>query len=122
MIPNLVCKDEAHWSRNQTRPMSFVFTFSGIPYLDTLGIHANWIDYRWKRREQEKEEKSRVFIRSYKTSLSVISLNIVSIVHYSDTANHERLFLELESIRPMIGCVVVDDTDDVQLNDRKRLV
>ena len=45
-IPSRLCKDEAHWPRNHNRPMSFVFTYSGIPYLDTLGIHANWIDYR----------------------------------------------------------------------------
>ena len=27
------------------QPMSFVFTYSGMPYLDTVGVHANWIDY-----------------------------------------------------------------------------
>ena len=45
LIPNRLCTDEAHWPRNHNRPMSFVFTYLRIPYLDTLGIHANWIDY-----------------------------------------------------------------------------
>ena len=44
-----VCKDEAHWLVVKLvipGPMSFVFTYSVRSYLDTLGVHANWIDYR----------------------------------------------------------------------------
>ena len=43
-----VCKDEAHWLVVKLvipGPMSFVLTYSGILYLDTVGVHANWIDY-----------------------------------------------------------------------------
>ena len=43
-----VCKDEAHWLVVKLvipGPMSFVLTYSGMPYLDTLGVYANWIDY-----------------------------------------------------------------------------
>ena len=43
-----VCKDEAHWLVVKLvipGPMSFVLTYSVRSYLDTLGVHANWIDY-----------------------------------------------------------------------------
>ena len=43
-----VCKDEAHWLVVELvipGPMSFVLTYSVRSYLDTLGVHANWIDY-----------------------------------------------------------------------------
>ena len=43
-----VCKDEAHWLLGKLvipGPMSFVLTYSVRSYLDTLGVHANWIDY-----------------------------------------------------------------------------
>ena len=44
-----VCKDEAHWLVVKIvipGPMSFVPTYSVRSYLDTLVVHANWIDYR----------------------------------------------------------------------------
>ena len=43
-----VCKGEAHWLVVKLvipGPMSFVLTYSVRSYLDTLGVHANWIDY-----------------------------------------------------------------------------
>ena len=42
-----VCKDEAHWLVVKLLipgPMSFVLTYSVRSYLDTVGVHANWID------------------------------------------------------------------------------
>ena len=43
-----VCKNEAHWLVVKLvipGPMSFILTYSVRSYLDTLGVHANWIDY-----------------------------------------------------------------------------
>ena len=43
-----VCKDEGNWLVVKLvipGPMSFVLTYSVRSYLDTLGVHANWIDY-----------------------------------------------------------------------------
>ena len=49
-----VCKDEAHWLVVKLvipGPMSFVLKYSVRSYLDTLGVHANWIDYNYNFRK-----------------------------------------------------------------------
>lgn len=48
----------------------------------------------------------------------LIGYSTVGIIH-PDTVNHESQFIGFELIRTMIACVVVNDTDDIQLIDRK---